>query len=270
MNENNKFCRNCGCPLNNGDMFCKNCGATVNNEPINQNNVNSQQLNQQPLPMNNNIPKNQNNNTSNSWKNIIISLIIFALVGGGVYFFLNNRKESTTYKGSESGNNNYKENDNQNNQNNNQNENTGNEDLNNNNQTDSTKSVSFSGFTFKVPSTYNEKIEGSSLSFSDTTNSWYAQMQVIESDYDIIISNKGQVVSGIEAGGIKVNKYDEKSYHGIPCLVMEVESMGQPMVMGYVKVSSSKIFVTAVWNLYEKYDYDLFSDIVKVLSTGVK
>ena len=44
MNENNKFCKNCGCPLNDGDMFCKNCGTTVNNQPINQNNDNNQQV----------------------------------------------------------------------------------------------------------------------------------------------------------------------------------------------------------------------------------
>lgn len=217
------------------------------------------------MPMNNNMPNtipngnisnqsiSQNNNT---WKNIAICLMVAIIVGGGVYFFLNNRKESTTYKGSESGNNNYKENDNQNNQ--------------NNNQTNSYKNVSFSGFTFSVPSNYNEKIDGSSLSFSDALGSWYAQTQVIDGSYDIIIPNKEQVISGIESSGVKVNKYSEKTYHGIPCFVMEVESMGQPMLMGYVKTNASKIFVTASWNMYKEYDYDLFSDIVKVLSTGVK
>ena len=94
MNQGNKFCKNCGCPLKVEDKFCKNCGRAVSEQVVNNN----------PLPINNpnyyqnNIPP-KNNGTG---KYIIIAIILAIIVGVGVYFLISDKGEPSEPSGNNS------------------------------------------------------------------------------------------------------------------------------------------------------------------------
>ena len=77
MNQNNRHCYACGCPLNDGDNFCKHCGTPINNNY------------QISYPQ---------NNVNNIWKYIIISLIIATAIGFGVYFLIDANREYHSIK----------------------------------------------------------------------------------------------------------------------------------------------------------------------------
>lgn len=233
MNQGNNFCQNCGFPLKADDKFCKNCGTAINNMQV---------VNNQAMPNNgvwqNNVPTNSNGGL----KYIIIGIALFALIVTGIYFLINGKGNSGNNSGSSN---------------------------NGNNSSGYTKSVYFSGYTFKIPSNYEYNIEDDILSFGDKTNNWYSGIKILSGDFNTLLSRKDVVISSIESSGYNVNTYNTKNYSGMECIVMEVISAGTKMLVGYVKASSSKIFVVSVVNLNKGYDYDLFETTVSILKTAV-
>lgn len=289
MNNGNKFCKNCGCPLKDEDRFCKNCGTavsnqqevnnnqqqlhdqesnsfhqTMNNQPMGmnngidnrQNNISQNQSNNRSYNMsNNNFNSHQNNSNSNvSFKYAVIGIVLLVLVGVGVYLLLNMGGNTPSNNGGNS---------------NSTSDNSNNNSYGGNTQSNSTKSVYFKGFTFEVPASYVHEIDGDMFSFGNSADTWYAGVQVLTVEYSRLISNKNQVIARIEGNDYKVNTYNQKTYSGMECIIMEVDGFGQKMLVGYVKANSSKVFVVSVANLYKDYDYSLFEDTIKVLKTGV-
>lgn len=252
MNQNNNFCKNCGCQLNPNDRFCKNCGTAIDDQPVLNNN--EQVVENSPIIPNSNLNNSFVAKKKNSGKYIVISLIVALLVGVGVYFLLIKDNNSNGING------NNKENNTSNGTNSNNKE---------SNNSSTLKDVSYKGYTFKVPTNYEYKINDDTLSFGNKEDTWYAGFKVITSNYDVLVSSKSRVVSEIEASGYKVNTYDQKEYSGLNCIVMEVDGMGQKMLLAYVKITSSKVFVVSVLNLYKDYDYDLFAKTIEIISTAI-
>ncbi len=229
MNQENKFCRNCGSQLSENEMFCKKCGMQVNNNQEVYNNYSS-----------NNVPKR----TNNALKVVIVGgiiLFIIIIIAVGVYLTYIKKDSSNDY-----------------------NDNNPIEDK---EKSILTNKVSFEGFTIDIPNNYSYEIEGTTLSFNNNSGTWYAGVQVVNSDYNLLVTNKNQIISSIQSRGYEVGTYDQKTYSGMPCIVMETVGMGQKMIMSYVKINSSKVFVVSVVNMFKDYDYDLLADIVKILST---
>ena len=232
MNQTNMFCKNCGSPLTAEDKFCKGCGAPVNiqqeannnQQPMynqGQNNVN-QPVNNRPMGQNS-IPNNVVNNNVQpnkpkrkwSWASALIGLVAFVVAFGGVYFLLNRGKATSGGGGSS--------------------ETT--------KPTATEKSVTFSGYTFKLPSRYNYLIENNVLTIANDSQTHYAGVQVLSANFDQLASNKENVIATVEENGLKVNKYEQKTYNGLETIAMEVSSAEGKMIMGYVKIDSSKLFV---------------------------
>ena len=257
MNQSSKFCKNCGCPLKEDDRFCKNCGTAVVNEQV-TNNI-EQQMNN---PINNNVqnnvtynqnPSTQNNSNQNfNMKYAIMAVVFLILIGVAVYFLLNMDKVNkldNTSKNNNSVNNN--------------------SSSVSNKKPSSTRIVTYNGFTFKVPTDYKNEIDSNTLAISNGEGTWLAGIQILNGEFEKLLTSKDQVVNGIESRNYKINTYDSKTYSGMKCITMEAVSNGNKMIMAYVKATSSKIFVVSLYNEKNNYDYSIFENVTNVLKTGV-
>lgn len=296
LKDEDRFCKNCGTAVCNQQQMhnqeSNSFHQPMNNQSMGMNNRVDNKQNSIPYNKPNNMAYNKTNNNYNSyqnnsnsnvkWKDAAVGIILLILIGAGAYLLLNMDGNTPINTGGNSSSTNNNSNNTTNNNSSNSASDTTNDNSNNssnnetsdnsyagNTQSSTTKSVYFKGFTFKVPTSYVYEIDGDTLSFEVNEDTWYVGVQVLTGEYSSLISNKKQVIAGIEEYGYKINTYNQKKYSGMECITMEVNGLGQKMLMSYVKANSSKIFVVSVVNPYNDYDYSLFEDIIKVLKTGV-
>ena len=251
-------CKQCGFPLSREDQFCKNCGATVNaqNEQMNnmtQRNIqsnmmnmnNNQQLGQSsynpninPIPNNYNQTSNyqNNSNSNNITKYIIIGVIIVVAFVGGIFLSKSFNSGSNSVLSSSS----YK--------------------------------VTFKGFTFSIPDSYIYYEQGESLYFSDENGNWITELAIGEGSYSQLKQKKSQIPSIMQQQGFTCSTTSIKTLGGVEYITMEISSSsGEKGIMGFTKANSMKYIALYSINRDNTFDYTLLekmSPIVSNLKTG--
>ena len=275
-------CKKCGSLLTENDQFRKNCGASViaqeeqNNVQQSVNNqadLMQQTVNNQPdltqHPMNiaqpiNNMQQNYSNSNQNSWQNnynptpnyqqqkpnsngkfIGIGIAVVVVIVGiifGMKFFGNG------------GNNNYSGG------------NSGGSEISNN--TNSTYSVRFKGFTFKIPTNLIYNTDSDTLYIGDEADTWQAAIVVVSGSFNQLQSNKNNLITVYQQAGYGAANVNQKTYGGLDFITIELTHSGQKAILGFAKANSMYLFGATTYNLDNSFDYNLLSNVAKVLSTA--
>lgn len=275
-------CKKCGFLLTENDQFCKNCGASVNAQQE-QNNVqqsmsNQPSLMQQPMsnpqPMNN-MQQNYSYSNQNSWQNsynptpnfqqqkpngngkyVIIGVVVAVIVVGiimAISILGNNN-----YSGGNSGDNGIT------NTSNNSTYTGGNTNTSNN----STYTVKFKGFIFKVPTNLIYDTGTDALYIGDEAGTWQAAIEVVSGSFNQLQTNKNKLISVYQQAGYSAANVNQKTYGGLDFITIELTYSGQKAILGFTKANSMYMFGASAYNLDNDFDYNLLSDVAKVLSTA--
>lgn len=261
-------CKKCGFQLTENDQFCKNCGTPVNNISVQNNNEglenqNTQTYTQQQSvsqqPMNNYSqpamqqpswtsgynaqPINQAPKNSNT-KFIIIGIIVAVAVVGIIVAI-------SAFGGNKS--------------NNSGTNNGGSSVVNNSN---SSYTVKFNGFTFKIPTNLVYETQSDAVLLGDEEGTWAAYIEVIEGSYSQMLSKKSQLQSVYQSMGYTSSAAVEKTIGGMPFITLEISKSGTNALLGLAKANSMNLFGITAYNVENEYDYKLLETVSSILSTA--
>lgn len=261
-------CKKCGFQLTENDQFCKNCGTPVNSTSVQNNNEglenqNTQTYTQQQSvsqqPMNNYSqpamqqpswtsgynaqPINQAPKNSNT-KFIIIGIIVAVAIVGiivAISAFGGNKSHNS---GTNNG---------------------GSSVVNNSN---SSYTVKFNGFTFKIPTNLVYETQSDAVLLGDEEGTWAAYIEVIEGSYSQMLSKKSQLQSVYQSMGYTSSAAVEKTIGGMPFITLEISKSGTNALLGLAKANSMNLFGITAYNVENEYDYKLLETVSSILSTA--
>lgn len=261
-------CKKCGFQLTENDQFCKNCGTPVNSTSVQNNNEglenqNTQTYTQQQSvsqqPMNNYSqpamqqpswtsgynaqPINQAPKNSNT-KFIIIGIIVAVAIVGIIVAI-------SAFGGNKS--------------NNSGTNNGGSSVVNNSN---SSYTVKFNGFTFKIPTNLVYETQSDAVLLGDEEGTWAAYIEVIEGSYSQMLSKKSQLQSVYQSMGYTSSAAIEKTIGGMPFITLEISKSGTNALLGLAKANSMNLFGITAYNVENEYDYKLLETVSSILSTA--
>ena len=239
-------CKKCGNPLEENDQFCKNCGAPVTEV--------SAQTNYGPTPKNSTL----------KFVLIFLGVAIFiasAIIGIAIMKAAEEDKDDVkTSKKKEvvvtEKDKDYEEED---------------EEI-LTPPTKSTYTVKSNGFTFKIPTdlVYETTNEGGNetISIGDEDGTWMLTITPIQGSYNQMLANKNQLQSLMIQEGYNVSEIVEKTYGGMPFIVMEISEGGQNGLLTISKANSMYVFLSTAVNIDNEFDYDMLEEVADILRTA--
>lgn len=261
-------CKKCGFQLTENDQFCKNCGTPVNSTSVQNNNeglenqntqtyTQQQSVSQQPMSNYNGPamqqpswtsgynaqPINQAPKNSNT-KFIIIGIIVAVAIVGIIVAI-------SAFGGNKS--------------NNSGTNNGGSSVVNNSN---SSYTVKFNGFTFKIPTNLVYETQSDAVLLGDEEGTWAAYIEVIEGSYSQMLSKKSQLQSVYQSMGYTSSAAVEKTIGGMPFITLEISKSGTNALLGLAKANSMNLFGITAYNVENEYDYKLLETVSSILSTA--
>lgn len=261
-------CKKCGFQLTENDQFCKNCGTPVINTSVQNNNeglenqntqtyTQQQSVSQQPMNNYNGPAMQQPSWTSgynaqpinqapknNNTKFIIIGIIVAVAIVGIIVAI-------SAFGGNKS--------------NNSGTNNGGSSVVNNSN---SSYTVKFNGFTFKIPTNLVYETQSDAVLLGDEEGTWAAYIEVIEGSYSQMLSKKSQLQSVYQSMGYTSSAAVEKTIGGMPFITLEISKSGTNALLGLAKANSMNLFGITAYNVENEYDYKLLETVSSILSTA--
>lgn len=256
-------CKKCGFQLTESDQFCKNCGAPVNNisaqntsatlgsqnmqgysQPgvINQSNVQpSTQYGQQSWTNGYNLQSTAQIQKNSNTKFIIIGIVVVLAIVGIVVAI-------SAFGGNK----------------------TNNSGINNGGSSaaNSSYTVKFNGFTFKIPTNLVYEEEEDCIALGDEEGTWTAYIEVIEGSYSQMLSKKSQLQSVYQSKGYTSSAAVEKTIGGMPFITLEISKSGTNALLGLAKANSMNIFGITAYNVENEYDYKLLEKVSSILKSA--
>ncbi len=259
LTENDKFCMNCGTPVDNTSVQNNESGVENQNSTqmsaVNQPNIQGQNMSQQPMNnyVNPAMPQNNFNQNSNPKpglsdpKFIIIGVVVLVVIIGIVlaFVFLGNKKSDASETA---------------------NSNTSASDTTVVNTSNSYYTVKFDGFTFKIPTNLVYVTQTDMLLLGDEDDTWVAGIGVAEVDYSQVLSAKGQLQSSMQSHGYTSSAAEEKTIGGSSYITLETSYNGKNALIVYTKANSMYTFVISIYNINNDYDYEILEEISSILS----
>ncbi len=247
-------CKKCGFQLTENDQFCKNCGAPVNNTSVQNNNeILSGQMTQtytQPAMQQpswtsgyNAQPISQNPKNSNT-KFIIIGIIVAVAIVGIIVAISAFGGNKLNNSGGNNG---------------------GSSVVNNSN---SSYTVKFNGFTFKIPTNLVYETKSNSIVLGDEEGTWAASIEVVKGSYSQMLSNKSQLQGAFQSMGYTSSAAVEKTIGGMPFITIEISKSGTNALLGLAKANSMNLFGITAYNIDNEYDYNLLEKVSSILSSA--
>lgn len=261
-------CKKCGFQLTENDQFCKNCGTPVNSTSVQNNNEGLENQNTQTYTQQQNVSQQPMNNYSQpamqqpSWtsgynaqpinqapknsntKFIIIGIIVAVAIVGIIVAI-------SAFGGNKS--------------NNSGTNNGGSSVVNNSN---SSYTVKFNGFTFKIPTNLVYETQSDAVLLGDEEGTWAAYIEVIEGSYSQMLSKKSQLQSVYQSMGYTSSAAVEKTIGGMPFITLEISKSGTNALLGLAKANSMNLFGITAYNVENEYDYKLLETVSSILSTA--
>ena len=254
-------CQKCGNPIKEGSQFCTNCGAKVNDAPTGEMN---NQAGATPFPMPNNNPApmptpqpaptpgpapmnntpsyptmNNNSSSNNGILYAIIGILVIALIGVAVFFIFFKKDNSSSSSTSNGG-----------------------------TVAQSTYAVSYSGFTFNVPTDLKAQATSEALIITNSTETAAAMIKNIgQGNYSLLVANKASIPAVYQQQGGIVKNVEEKTYSGKSYLQFELTVNGETGLVAYAE-NSSNIFVIAIQNTSNTLDTEFLKEIAPVINNA--
>ena len=256
-------CKKCGFQLTESDQFCKNCGAPVNNisaqnpsatlgsqnmqgysQPgvMNQSNVQpSTQYGQQSWTNGYNLQSTSQIQKNSNTKFIIIGIVVVLAIVGIVVAI-------SAFSGNK----------------------TNNSGINNGGSSaaNSSYTVKFNGFTFKIPTNLVYEVEEDCIALGDEEGTWTAFIEVSEGSYSQLLSNKSQIQSVYQADGFISSVAAEKTIGGMSFITIELSKDGTNSILGWSKANSMNLFSIVAYNINNEYDYKLLEKVSSILKSA--
>lgn len=264
-------CKKCGFQLTENDQFCKNCGTPVNNVSVQNNNgvLNSQvsqnhtqsNIQQKDVLQQSTNSYKQPTMQQTSWTNgynaqpmsqapknnntkfIIIGIIVAVVIVGvimaiSIFSDIKSNNSGTNSDGSSVVNNN------------------------------SSYTVKFKNFTFKIPTNLIYETQTDAILLGDEEGTWAAYIEVIEGSYSQMLSNKSQLQSVYQSMGYTSSAAVEKTIGGMPFITLEISKSGTNALLGLAKANSMNLFGITAYNMDNEYDYKLLETVSSILSSA--
>lgn len=264
-------CTKCGSEVAPNQAFCSTCGTPVKQQPaqggaVNQNLGGQVEFNQPPKKK-----------VGASILAIVIALLLIAAIIVGTVFLINKIKEDDDSSSSSSSRkkNNTDEDDDDDNIINNTISNNVKNDITNNTVTPSGNTsvytVNFGSYTIKIPTDFIYKVSGNIVAITDEAETKLIRIQVNETPFSQMVSNKEQYVSKMRESGVSVNKVEEKTINGTQCLVFEITESGDNYIVAAVRINSMYTAICTIINEdYTTYDYDTLKTAISMAVTVEK
>ena len=236
------FCNNCGKPISEGTAFCPECGNKVefNKEPLEVvGNLN------EPVKVEDNNPNNETNNAT-----IKILLYLLAIAGIAVTAFTG----YILYDKMSSKNEAKKE----------VKESTPVTPVVND---DKKVTISYDGYTFKIPEDYNYDITDTGVYIMDDSYIWEARFSLYDRSIDSLINNKEAVTQKFESLGAKVSNVVSSSINDKKYIIYVLTQEGVNFYIGYVEADINKSSGFELYNKSNQFNSDNITDLVKILTT---
>jgi hypothetical protein len=297
-------CKKCGNIINEGEKFCRNCGEpvnnleTVSNQPIyneqstnlnqnninyqtsniNQNNINYQTSNvngytQQPVqnPINNynqpiqnqlnNEPKNNGSDKKNLL--ILIGIVAILVVAFVVGYLLINKDKGNDKSNNKSTTNEYEETINNTVDNSDDKDDWDTDDSTSTDTTETSTTYTYKNFKFNKISGYDYETTSNGLQITDYNN--VIAIEVTPGSFDIVKNNTDTINSTFENQGYEIKNTTVKTYGGVEYITSEVSKDGISMLILYTKANSSYTFVIGVSNIKYTIDYNSINIVNKII-----
>lgn len=264
------FCKNCGAPLVEGDVFCRSCGANINNSNNNQ---------QGNISTNTVKSIRRKKKKSDIVTNIMIGCCALVVVASAVIIFVlvkNGTSSNIRFEGD------YGDIPSNTDINNNEINNTSNGNLNlniNSNSNINTNTnvvydsssfaVKFKGFTFRIPNNIVYETRDDSILLQDSSGTWATYIEILDGSYDVVQTQKSELQAIYQNQGFTSNNLTEKNIDGINFITLEVSKSGNNALLGISGGDATHFFGTTVYDIENKFDYDILKTISKVLSSAV-
>ena len=191
----------------------------------------------------------QKPNKSNSTSTYVIIAVAIAILAVGAIFgtrLLSNKN-------------------NNNNNSNNNNSSGGSEVI---NKQQSTYTVRFKGFTFKIPTNLIYQNNETALVVGDEASTWETAIEVVSGSYSQLVTNKSNLIPAYQQIGFSANNLNQKTYGGLDFITIELSKGGTNALLALTKANSMNIFVATTYNLNNNFDYNKITEIAKILSTA--
>ena len=242
-------------PLNN---FGYNMESTNNIAPTNIPNSRGQVNNASNYP-NNNLNNTQNGyystpnyqqqkpNKSNNTSTYVIIAVAIAIIAVGAIFgtrLLSNKNNNNSNNNNSSG---------------------GSEVI---NKQQSTYTVKFKGFTFKIPTNLIYQNNETALVVGDEASTWQTAIEVVSGSYSQLATNKSNLIPAYQQIGFSANNVNQKTYGGLDFITIELSKGGTNALLAFTKANSMNIFGATTYNLNNNFDYNKITEIAKILSTA--
>lgn len=263
-------CKKCGFQLTENAQFCKNCGTQVynmssenNNGILNsqisqnhiQSNIQQQDMSQQSKNSYIQTTMQQkswtnsynaqpiNSTSNNSIKYIIIGIIVAVVIIGAIITIriLGSNKSNDSVTNSDDS------------------------SIVKNN---SSYTVKFKNFIFKIPTNLIYETQTDAILLGDEEGTWTVYIEVIEGVYSQILTNKNQIQSAYQSMGYTSSVAVEKTIGGMPFITLEISKSGTNALLGLAKANSMNLFGITAYNMDNEYDYKLLETVSSILSSA--
>lgn len=136
------------------------------------------------------------------------------------------------------------------------------------NNSNSSYTVKFNGFTFKIPTNLVYETQTDAILLGDEEGTWVTYIEVMEGSYSQVLSKKNQLQGLYQSMGYTSSAAVEKTISGMPFITLELSKGGTNALLGIAKANSMNMFGITAYNMDNEYDYKLLETVSSILSSA--
>ncbi len=126
--------------------------------------------------------------------------------------------------------------------------------------------INFEGYQLDIPQDYIYYVSGDKLYVSDSQNTWYAAIQIVEKSYEEINTNKA--IERFRKLGYHIALAEEKNISNRKYYAVELQSGTKYALVAYSKADANHLFAFTAYNPNFAIDYAILENISSILDSA--